>query len=133
MVLGELKIKWSKLTTFFSEMAILIDVSMNKPMELFRGYAASVGKVGIGGAPMDKLMCDLIYVQVRQAVAYGYVVNRMSAGYHEISTNHLMEPVATLAKLMTLDRETNITNLLEKLNHEALEAQTAIEDKQRVE
>ena len=83
--MGELKIKWSKLTTFFSEMAILIEVSMNEPMKLFLDYAESAGKVRKGGAPMDKVMCDLIYGSARQAVAYGYVVNRMSAGYHEIS------------------------------------------------
>jgi len=131
--LGDLKIKWSKLTTFFEEMALLIEVSMNEPMKLFGEYAKSVGEVRKGGVPMDKLMCDLIYGTARRAVAYGYVVNRMSAGYHEISTNHLMEPVATLAKLMTLDKETDITTQQQKLDKEASDAQAAIKEKQRVE
>lgn len=136
LILGELKEKWSTLTVFFSEMVNLIEVSMNKPMKLFLEYAKSAQEVKQTGAPMDKLMCDLIYSTAREAVAYGYVVNRMSSGYHDISTTYLMGPVSTLARMMTLDNEENKSEILRlqvELNAQSMEAQEAIKRQQKRE
>jgi len=136
IILGELKEKWSTLTVFFSEMVNLIDVSMNKPMMLFLEYAKSAQEVTQTEAPMDKLMCDLIYSTAREAVAYGYVVNRMSSGYHDISTKYLMGPVSTLARMMTLDNEENKSEIMKlqvELNSQSIDAQDAIKRQQKRE
>jgi len=126
LILGELKEKWSALTVFFSDMVTLIEVSMNKPLELFLQYAQSAKEVKESGAPMDKLMLDIIYKTAREAVAYGYVVNRMSSGYHDISTKYLMGPVSTLAKMMTLEDAAEVNRLQVELNTQSLDAQDSI-------
>jgi len=135
-ILGDLKEKWSKLTIFFSEMATLIEVSMNAPMKLFLEHAKSAKNVRGEGLPLDKIMKDLIYSTARQAVSYGYVVNRMSSGYHDISEKYLMEPVATLGKMMTLDKDedrTLICQLQNDLNDKSMLAQNAIKRYQKEE
>ena len=70
-ILGLLKERWGMMTLFFEEMVNIIQVSMNKPMQKVLEYADSVSK----GAS-EKVMRDLIYTNVRQALAYAHVVNK---------------------------------------------------------
>ena len=70
-ILGQLKERWGMMTLFFEEMVNIIQVSMNKPMQKVLEYADSVSK----GAS-EKVMRDLIYTNVRQAMAYAHVVNK---------------------------------------------------------
>merc|ERR1712025_1296286 len=103
-LLGSLREKWSKLIVFFCEMVKIIKVSMNEPLNRVIEYSKGIQS---NGAQMSKIMCDVIYSTARQAVGYGYVVNRMSQGYFEISKNYLMDPVEKLTLICKHQSELN--------------------------
>lgn len=126
VVLGDLKDKWSQITDFFRSMSCLMDSSLSVYLKKVVDLSTNADKLKKEDTPLEGWLLDVIYKNVRNALAYGYVVNRMAEGYHNISTNFLMEPVSSLGKLMVETDKQRIKSMKFRLNESSMEAQTAL-------
>ena len=104
--LASVREQWQKLLEFFQFITNIIKVCQKESLASFVEYA-KVGqkRVLANGYAGTDFMRDLIYEQVSQANTTSYVVWSISNTYVEISRNHLMSRLASLANLIALDPE----------------------------
>lgn len=123
--LGELRGQWGKLVMFFQMISNLIRCSLNTSLEDFTGQAHA-----LKGYPVTALRKDLIYQQAFQASKLAHLVNMISECYVKISSDHLVEQVAGLGKLLGFDPATEEKEILrerEALHQSCAKAQNEIQ------
>lgn len=128
--LASVREQWQKLVEFFQFITNIIKVCQKESLASFVEYA-KVGqkRVLANGYASTDFMRDLIYEQVSQANTTSYVVWSISNTYVEISRNHLMGRLASLANLIALDPEKERQTIEAKRNElmeGSQEAQEAI-------
>ena len=119
--LASVREQWQKLVQFFQFITNIIKVCQKESLASFVEYA-KVGqkRVLANGYAGTDFMRDLIYEQVSQANTTSYVVWSISNTYVEISRNHLMGRLASLANLIALDPEKE-RQTIEKKRNELME------------
>ena len=127
--LGELRGQWGKLVMFFQLISNLIRCSLNTSIEGFTATARKSQEHALKGYPVTSLRKDLIYQQAFQAAKLAHVVNMISECYVKVSSDHLMERVAGLGKLLGLDPATDAAEICrerEALHQGSAKAQNEI-------
>uniref|UniRef100_UPI00398F229B uncharacterized protein n=1 Tax=Pristiophorus japonicus TaxID=55135 RepID=UPI00398F229B len=101
--LGRVREQWTKMIHFFEMVSNLIHICLTKSLTQFTMHSKEVQ--AIEGYSHQKLIKDLIYAQAFQATNISCLVHMISRTYVEISSQYLMDRVASLGRLITLDPE----------------------------
>ncbi|XP_051868637.1 uncharacterized protein LOC127568668 [Pristis pectinata] len=124
--LGRVKEQWGKMVLFFSMMSNLIESSLNPSLHKFIQYSEK-----ISGYSPSQLTQDLLYVQISQATNIASLVHMIAETYVQVSTQHLMDRVNSLGRLLGLDPNRDRLKFEEeheKFGSDCDEASKAIED-----
>ncbi|XP_072906495.1 uncharacterized protein [Hemitrygon akajei] len=125
--LGRVKEQWGKMVLFFSMMSNLIGSSLNPSLHKFVQYSEKISS----GYSQNKLIQDLMYTQISQATNISSLVHMIAETYVQVSTQHLMDRVNSLGKLMGLDPNRDHDKFMierKKFGSDCMEAGKAIED-----
>lgn len=132
--LGQLREQWGKLVRFFQMMSNLIKCCLKESLDGFLAYASKTQESKrkcLENYPISSLKRDLIYEQAFEAVKIAHLVHMLSGSYVEISSNHLMDRIAGLGKIMGYDPKTEMHKIIrerKELTKGCQQAQTAIRD-----
>ncbi|XP_038673154.1 uncharacterized protein LOC119976609 [Scyliorhinus canicula] len=99
--LGRVKEQWGKMVLFFTMMSNLIGCCLGKSLNNFIKYGEKA--LETSSYSQNKFLQDLLYTQVSQATNIASLVHMISETYVQVSTQHLMDRVNGLGKLMGLD------------------------------
>ncbi|XP_078085499.1 uncharacterized protein LOC144504276 [Mustelus asterias] len=127
--LGRVKEQWGKMVQFFIMMSNLIETCMGKSLNNFIKYGEKA--VQSSSYSHNKFLQDLLYTQVSQATNIASLVHMISETYVQVSTQHLMDRVNSLGKLMGLDPNRDKIKFVAahgKFGTDCTEASKAIED-----
>lgn len=127
--LAELREQWGKIVMFFQMISNLIKCSLNTSLEDFTSTIRKSQEHALQGYPVSALKKDMIYQQAFQAAKLAHVVNMISESYVTISSNHLMDRLAGLGKLLGFDPEKNAAEIRverENLHRNCAQAQNEI-------
>ncbi|XP_051868634.1 uncharacterized protein LOC127568666 isoform X2 [Pristis pectinata] len=124
--LGRVKEQWGKVVLFFTMMSNLIESSLNPSLHKFVQYSEK-----ISGYSPSQLTQDLLYVQISQATNIASLVHMIAETYVQVSTQHLMDRVNSLGKLLGLEPNRDRLKFEEeheKFGSDCHEASKAIEN-----
>ncbi|XP_059842746.1 uncharacterized protein LOC132403310 [Hypanus sabinus] len=125
--LGRVKEQWGKMVLFFTMISNLIECSLNPSLHKFVQYSEKTSS----GYSQNQLIQDMLYTEISHATNISSLVHMIAETYVQISTQHLMDRVNSLGRLMSLDpkRDTNtFEEERKKFGLDCEEAGKAIED-----
>ncbi|XP_059841478.1 uncharacterized protein LOC132402596 isoform X1 [Hypanus sabinus] len=97
--LGRVKEQWGKMVLFFTMISNLIECSLNPSLHKFIQYSEKTSS----GYSQNQLIQDMLYTEISQATNISSLVHMIAETYVQVSTQHLMDRVNSLGKLMGLD------------------------------
>ncbi|XP_072906503.1 uncharacterized protein [Hemitrygon akajei] len=125
--LGRVKEQWGKMVLFFTMMSNLIECALNPSLHKFIQYSEKSSS----GYSQNQLIQDMLYTEISQATNIASLVHMIAETYVQVSTQHLMDRVNSLGKLMGLDPNREITKFArerDKFSSDCGEAAKAIVD-----
>ncbi|XP_078413637.1 uncharacterized protein LOC144689976 isoform X2 [Cetorhinus maximus] len=127
--LGRVKEQWGKMVLFFTMMSNLIKTCLGKSLNNFIKYSEK--PLQTSSYSHNSFLQDLLYIQASQATNIASLVHMISETYVQVSTQHLMDRVNSLGKLMGLDPNRDKVKFEEehkKFGADCKAASKAIED-----
>ncbi|KAB5517623.1 hypothetical protein PHYPO_G00169290 [Pangasianodon hypophthalmus] len=100
--MGRVKEQWEKMVRFFQMVSNIVKTSLTRTLKDFVSTSEKTQSLSYNAKLFSK---DLLYNQAFQATNIASLVHMISATYTEVSTNHIMDRVSSLGKLMAMDKE----------------------------
>ncbi|XP_017337492.1 uncharacterized protein LOC108273047 [Ictalurus punctatus] len=100
--MGRVKEQWEKMVRFFQMVSNIVKTSLTRTLKDFASTSEKTQSLSYNSKLFSK---DLLYNQAFQATNIASLVNMIATTYTEVSTNHLMDRVSSLGKLMAMDKE----------------------------
>ncbi|KAM9434248.1 uncharacterized protein Hap1MRO34_002086 isoform 1-T2 [Clarias gariepinus] len=122
--MGRVKEQWEKMVRFFQMVSNIVKTSLTRTLKDFVSTSEKTQSLSYNAKLFSK---DLLYTQAFQATNIASLVHMISATYTEVSTQHIMDRVSSLGKLMAMDKEKpEFLSEREMLQNSCDEAQKAI-------
>ncbi|XP_017337386.1 uncharacterized protein LOC108272983 [Ictalurus punctatus] len=122
--MGRVKEQWEKMVRFFQMVSNIVKISLTRTLKDFLSTSEKTKDLCYNSKLFSK---DLLYNQAFQATNIANLVYMISTTYTEVSTNHLMDRVSSLGKLMAMDKEKpEFLSERQQLQNSCDEAQKAI-------
>ncbi|KAB5517620.1 hypothetical protein PHYPO_G00169260 [Pangasianodon hypophthalmus] len=100
--MGRVKEQWEKMVRFFQMVSNIVKTSLTRTLKDFVSTSEKTQSLPYNAKLFSK---DLLYNQAFQATNIASLVHMISATYTEVSTNHIVDRVSSLGKLMAMDKE----------------------------
>ncbi|XP_053493729.1 uncharacterized protein LOC128615559 [Ictalurus furcatus] len=100
--MGRVKEQWEKMVRFFQMVSNIVKTSLTRTLKDFVSTSEKTQALSYNSKLFSK---DLLYNQAFQATNIASLVNMIATTYTEVSTNHLMDRVSSLGKLMAMDKD----------------------------
>lgn len=112
--LAGLQKEWTMVVKFFTLMSNLVEDSLNITLERLIANIQEGAECRIDEIQIEDCLKDIIYKQAFGATKIAHLVNVIAGCYVQISSDHLVTPIAGLGRLLSYNPETEADKIEEE-------------------
>jgi len=117
--LNQLRAKWLEILEFFQKLESIIDKSLGSSLDNLGTYVETGKEIKETSGRLSNLLKNQLYGHIQEAMTNGYLVNRMSSIYVDISAMYIMPRVRSLGLMMETKDLKIISGLKQKITNQA--------------